>query len=440
MSSAAAGKGEPAAPPESSRDSTVAVVDGLMDGHHTTYLCLVSKMLLDLGARVLVLCPEPEEVIAWLEEHTAHDLSDRVATAPFRLPRPRHPPRHRLAGLLRYLDRWRVTARAIRRLCRGSGDGFAGPPRLVMFLWLDDFLSSARYISVLSPLFLPLVFRHPWAGLFFRPVHLRGLKDEADRPRRHPYSALRSPSCRRVFIHDESKLVALGQGHAEGRQAKHHARARFFPDFTDESAPDDDFVLIEELRARARGRKIACALGSMSKRKGILTLLEVAEAAEVADESCGDEPWFFLFAGELVEHHFSAQELGRLRELSDRPPDNCCCYFRRIPGEPSFNALIAASDVVFAAYRNFRHSSNILTKAALFNKPVIVSRGYLMEERVRQFNLGVAVAQDSAEECAGALRLLYDPRRFGEPKFDDYMQRHSLASFRAELAELLREP
>ena len=100
--------------------------------------------------------------------------------------------------------------------------------------------------------------------------------------------------------------------------------------------------------------------------------------------------------------------------------------------------------MLYSAYRNFRHSSNILTKAALFEKPVIVSRGHLMAERVERFRLGVAIEQDSAAECAGALRRLCGADRpsagAGASRFDDYLRRHSQASFRAQLAELLGEP
>ncbi len=410
---------QPAALP---RPGTVAVVDGTMSGHHTTYLRLVTKMLLELGARVLILCPEPLKIETWLAAQTVDGACmERFGSAPFRLP-PRPRPRNRLDGLAAYLRRWHAVAHAIRR----HDPSPARTNRLVLFLWLDDFLSSARYISLISPWLLPLVFRHPWAGLFFRPHQLRPAPGGAGR---HPYSALRLASCRRVFIHDEARLAALGEDRAA-------AKARRFPEFTDESPPRDGYPLIDEIRTRACGRAVISALGALAKRKGILTLLEAAL-------SNSSQPWFFLFAGELMEQHFEADELARLRELSANPPENCCFSFKYIPDEPSFNALVSASDVLYAAYRNFHHSGNILTKAALFEKPVIVSRGYLMEERVRRFKLGTCIAQDNVAECAAALRMLSDPSRFrqevGEPRFDGYLRLHSSACFRQELSELLGE-
>lgn len=409
-----------------SQGLVVAVVDGRTDGHHTTYLRLVTRMLLDLEVWVLLLCPEPAAIESWLAaQNPGGDLAGRLVSEPFELPQPRRPPRTRLAGLAAYLRRWRAVSRAIQR-----HEGFAGAPRLVFFLWLDDFLSSARYISILSPLLLPLAFRHPWAGFFFRPNQLRlPPETSSTQAHRHPYSALRLASCQRVFIHDETRLAALGHGREAGK-------ARRFPDFTDEATPAADYALIEEIRARARGRPVVAALGSMSRRKGILTLLEVALASP-------DPPWFFVFAGELVEQHLSSSEVDRFLELEEKPPDNCYFSFEYIPDEPSFNALVAASDALFAAYLDFRHSSNILTKAALFRKPVIVSRGHLMARSTRRFNLGACITQDRPEQCAEALRLLRDPSRFrrevGEPRFDDYLRRNSLASFRNELVELVDE-
>lgn len=60
----------------------------------------------------------------------------------------------------------------------------------------------------------------------------------------------------------------------------------------------------------------------------------------------------------------------------------------KIPDESCFNALIAESDLIFAAYKQFTGSSNLLTKAAAFRKPVIVSRGLCMGRRVEQYGTG----------------------------------------------------
>ncbi len=421
MKAMAAGPSDPSARmPALPFPTTVAVVDGRMSGHHTAYLRLITRMLLELGARVLLLCPEPREVETWLAARAdQRDLAERLASASFRLPRPSRPPVGRLAGLAAYLGRWQAVARAI----RGQGTR----PRLVLFPWLDDFLTSARYISLISPWLLPLVFRHPWAGIFFRPHRIVVPRLGGGPPARHPYSALRLASCKRVFLLDEARLAILAQGRVGNR-------ARRCPDFTDESPPTDDYPLLDELRERARGRAVVSVLGGLTRRKGVLTLLEVALTHREA-------PWFFLFAGELMEQHFSVDELERIRRLAVDPPENCHFACEYIPDEPSFNALVEASSVVYAAYQGFQNSSNILTKAALFEKPVIVSDGYLMADRVRRFKLGACIAQDSAAECGAALEVVSDPERFrrevGEARFGDYLRSNSSDILRAEFSELL---
>jgi len=50
-----------------------------------------------------------------------------------------------------------------------------------------------------------------------------------------------------------------------------------FPDFTDESLPDFSFPIMKQIQDKAAGRKIIGLLGSLDKRKGFLTLLEVSQ-------------------------------------------------------------------------------------------------------------------------------------------------------------------
>ena len=88
-----------------------------------------------------------------------------------------------------------------------------------------------------------------------------------------------------------------------------------------------------------------------------------------------------------------------------------------------------ASEVLFAAYHDFPHSSNILTKAAIFQKPVIVSDGYLMAERVRRYRLGEVIQQKNPELCAAALRRILTDRQAWleehQPRWEEYRTANS---------------
>jgi hypothetical protein len=66
-----------------------------------------------------------------------------------------------------------------------------------------------------------------------------------------------------------------------------------------------------------------------------------------------------------------------------------------LPDETSFNSIIATADVIFAVYRDFYRSSNMLAKAAYFEKLILVADRCLMGERVTQYGIGLEVPADS---------------------------------------------
>jgi hypothetical protein len=61
---------------------------------------------------------------------------------------------------------------------------------------------------------------------------------------------------------------------------------------------------------------------------------------------------------------------------------------------------------VYAAYRSFPNSSNVLTKCAYFEKKAVVSDGYLMAEQVRAFDLGQVAPEGDLDRIADAIRLV----------------------------------
>jgi hypothetical protein len=72
--------------------------------------------------------------------------------------------------------------------------------------------------------------------------------------------------------------------------------------------------------------------------------------------------------------------------------------------------LLWAADILFAAYKNFRISSNMPGKAAHFSKPILVSDEFLMGYRVRLYGIGLAVPQDNVRAMLAALeQLAVDP-------------------------------
>jgi hypothetical protein len=181
--------------------------------------------------------------------------------------------------------------------------------------------------------------------------------------------------------------------------------------------------------AKSRGRNIIALLGGLAKRKGMLTLLKTALQSP-------SEKWFFLFVGILDENSFDSNELRNIKDIASDPPQNCFFHFNYIPEEAQFNALVDVSDVLFASYEDFPHSSNILTKAALFAKRVIVSKGYCMEERVNAFRMGECIDYGDIKQCSEAIsRLLANAD--SKADFAGYLRIHSEENFYIAMNEIL---
>src|SRR5262249_37748257 len=143
--------------------------------------------------------------------------------------------------------------------------------------------------------------------------------------------------------------------------------------------------------------------------------------------------FFFALVGEVFWESLGADQ-HELREFCDSPPENCLVQTGYLQEERELNSIIAAADILYAVYSNFRNSSNTLTKAAIFEKPVIVSDDYLMGERVEQFDLGATVRTGDIDDIVMKLeRLRKRPKRqFG---FAIYRQAHSVAALKKNLAE-----
>jgi hypothetical protein len=64
--------------------------------------------------------------------------------------------------------------------------------------------------------------------------------------------------------------------------------------------------------------------------------------------------------------------------------------------EKDMNAVIQAADIIFAVYKDFRISSNMLGKAAGFKKPILVSEKHLMGKRVFHYGIGCSAPENDA--------------------------------------------
>lgn len=250
-------------------------------------------------------------------------------------------------------------------------------PAVVFNMYMDMYKTDAESwgrFSQLEPL--------PWAGIRFVPREV---------PSEGYY---RQPSLLGMCLLDEGACRTYG-GLIRDK------RFEYLPDVTDVGLPAEASALAEEIRRRADGRKIVFLGGSIGGQKNLSRWYEVIE---LADRS----RWFFVQIGELHKGTFTAEDDAVFRKTMADPPENFFIKAEYLPDEVAFNEIIKLSDVLFAVYRDFKISSNMLCKAASFEKPILASDRYLMGERVNRYKIGVAVAEDSADAILAGLHRLAD--------------------------------
>ncbi|MFC1452300.1 glycosyltransferase [Verrucomicrobiota bacterium] len=399
---------------------TIALVDGLLGRQHVVHMRNYAEVLLGIGCRVVELLPDPLPVDHWIDERLP-DRRDSLHCSAFTDEKIVSPV-WRLREIYVPLVRWRRLRRAVRVAEQTTG----WKVDVVFLCWLDDYLMDAmprfRFL-------LPRVFPYRWSGVYYHPWHLRAPSGEDIARSQGSENVLKAKGCISVAVLDEKVADELAAN--TGRTVVP------FPDETDDRLPAAEPDLVARIRQLAGGRKTIGLLGNMSKRKGVLSLLDVAE-------QCADRDWFFVFAGEFdeaVKNTFQPAELDRLERAAGKGLPNAFFHMDRIPDDRVFNAVIKACDALFAAYEMFAHSSGIVTKAAVFGKPILVSRGFCMEERVREYSMGLAVEAGDAREVTDALECVLDEAAFharvGRPRFDECATAHSVEALKPAFKRII---
>jgi len=119
---------------------------------------------------------------------------------------------------------------------------------------------------------------------------------------------------------------------------------------------------------------------------------------------------------------------------------NLYAYPKHLP-EKTMNSVVAASDVMVADYRQFPNSSNALTKAALFERPIVESEGYLMAERVKKYGMGEVVPEGDVEALVVAIQKMVKPEYYenlrSQASWAEYRQAHSVDRLNKVFEELV---
>lgn len=397
---------------------TVALADWNWMGHHPMYFRMLLKGFRDCGARILAICTEKaiEETKEWLaREPNSEGLLDGVDFLPIRY----FCERQRLPHAIRGWEQGRRTFGSLSAGIKQWENKTKNSVDLVFFATIYDHqFENFRHARS--------VFHYPWSGIY---LHARAFRLPGTRT--PGWGTFPCPE--KIFpLNDMSSICMLDEGVIRPMQELCGDKPVFeFPDITDCSVETTKgtCTLANKIKDFAAGRKIVVCLGHLIKTKGIYELCLAAKDPQL-DNVC------FFFGGEVVWTDMNAAEIHTIQSTWEQCP-NVLTHLTRISSDAVMNEVILTADAVFAAYSNFPNSSNIMTKSAQFETPIIVSDGFLMAERVRKHHTGTIVPEGNIAAITHAIRSLLDQPANRQNGYRDYSQNHSEEKMIRVLARVL---
>lgn len=390
---------------------TIALVEWCWTGHHPTYFVHFASALAEIGCRVVPLCPSPEDferkiastpIVQSTSSRAKISPSQPLVYTPTSNIRP-----YRLRPIIQAIRHFGGIGKKLRAWERRNGCKID----LVFFACIYD--SNFEWLK-----YAERFFGYPWSGLY---LHARSFRMPGTLV---PYCN-RMPCPEKIFtLRSMHSVGLLDEGAVEPmRKLNGNKPTIEFPDFCDAQLPangEPSNRLAEKVRSFADGRPIVSLIGHLQRTKGLEEFTKAACHGSLTDV-------VFFLGGAINWMEIAESDRREMITAWEQSPNIFTHLFPM--SEPALNAVIAASDVVFAAYTDFPNSSNILTKAASLNRPVIVSDGYLMAERTRTFGLGEVVAERNVDAIVDAIRRMtakdYSTTRHKDGRRDAYLQRHS---------------
>jgi hypothetical protein len=206
----------------------------------------------------------------------------------------------------------------------------------------------------------------------------------------------------------------------------------YLPDITEDSLPSQQTELVTHIKAQAQGRHIVFLGGTLGGNKNLARWYELIALADPA-------VWYFVQIGELFENTLTSEDAEALARITQQCPTNLFIKREYLPDEAAFNEVIFASDVIFAVYRNFTLSSNMLGKAAAFERPILVADGHLMGQRVTQYGIGLVVPDNDVKKMYVSLQQLLLPATQLTDNFRAYRRDFSVDALGKRLISCLQE-
>jgi|GEM_PF-3573674 hypothetical protein len=386
----------------------VVLIEPHYVGHRPTYLYLYSRLLIELGHSVSIICGDEEQCRNFiirekgLKSVTVYPFKKNIDT--------------------NFTNRNFHTTYTLWKSVKDSLTQIKGVD-FVFFMYFDYFLfhfdenwlKHNRINTFINRLFNKYYLKGfiekcmpvKWSGIFFHP---------------HNYKQNEFALFFESKYNDSICLLD------ETYQLPYEVKNKFLlPDVTDEQNSDKLSSLAEVVLKEANGRKIISLLGSLEKRKGIMQLLDVIQLMD-------QKKYFFLIAGKL-HGAFGEEETSRLKSIQSNS-ENCHIILDGIADENDFNSLIKITDIIYLVYLNFFHSSNLLTKASLFSKPILAQKGYCIGNRVDEFSTGITISDISVANIKNTLENFGNLFNPSKAQYSSYASIHSVANLKVSLAQV----
>jgi hypothetical protein len=377
----------------STNKPTIALVEWHWMGHHPSYAVRFAHALAEAGMDVVPFCANPADFHKRLgsREASGGDHAGRIHSphqiqrAPSRIKRPR-----RLQPVSQAINHFGILGKQLRQWCREH----EGRIDQVFFCCIyDGDFAHFRYAE--------RFFRFPWAGLYFNSRFFRmpGTLIPYQARLSCPEQFFGLPSCTGVAVVDPKAVPAIRE------RIGSEKKVVLFPDFTDirldSESTGQPGSLARKIRSFGQGKPVISLVGHLQRTKGLHSFTKAA-----CDSSL--EAITFFLGGEINWQEISEDDKRWFLQTWESRP-NIYCHLQRLSSEVVLNQVIAESDIIYAAYNDFPNSSNILTKAALLKRPVVVSDGHLMAELVREFQLGEVVQDDDHTNVCQTLLTMLQP-------------------------------
>lgn len=250
------------------------------------------------------------------------------------------------------------------------------PPNLVMNMYVDLYTPDPEMWEIFAE-----SMQYKWVGIHMDMTHTLVNK---------PY--WKSAALKTIFTINEPAATAIDID-VKG------INYQWLPDVTDISLPATPSQVTIQIQNRANGRNIIFLGGAIGGTKNLSLWSELVFKADKSK-------WFFVQIGKIDYGTLSGADLAGLQQLLAAKYENFYYSDDYLPDEAVFNDVVSKSAVVWGLYRDFDRSSNILTKAALFSKPIVVSKNYLMGQRVNQYKIGCAVSETDVDDVLNAMDWL----------------------------------